>query len=235
LGGSSIADNSSWRSIMEMNPPDDQPIRIAIVEGYQLVLDGLAATLSADDNQLVVVAAESRWTRLLAHREFPMDVVVIDLHLDDGIPIATKIRVLNAAGSAAVVISGRSDGASIREAIQSGALSFVPKTDGVAELVLAIRAAARNEQHLSVSMAAVISGMTQSEDAKLGEREQHALALYASGRTIKEVAVGMGTTEETVKSYIKRGRRKYRKVGVDVSSKILLRSHGIRQGWISPE
>jgi hypothetical protein len=45
----------------------------------------------------------------------------------------------------------------------------------------------------------------------------------------------MSTTEETVKSYIKRGRRKYRRVGVDLGTKLLLRRHAIREGWITPE
>jgi two-component system, NarL family, uhpT operon response regulator UhpA len=38
-----------------------------------------------------------------------------------------------------------------------------------------------------------------------------------------------------VKSYIKRGRRKYRRVGVDLGTKLLLRRHAIREGWIPPE
>jgi hypothetical protein len=45
----------------------------------------------------------------------------------------------------------------------------------------------------------------------------------------------MQTTEETVKSYIKRARRKYRDVGTDLGSKIKLRDHGIRAGWVSNE
>jgi DNA-binding NarL/FixJ family response regulator len=59
--------------------------------------------------------------------------------------------------------------------------------------------------------------------------------LYAGGRSIKEVAADMTTTEETIKSYIKRARRKYRGIGVDIGTKILLRRHAIREGWITPE
>jgi DNA-binding CsgD family transcriptional regulator len=81
----------------------------------------------------------------------------------------------------------------------------------------------------------VLAGFRATPDAGLGRQEQRALVLYAGGRTIKEVAVEMSTTEETVKSYIKRGRRKYRHVGVDVGTRVLLRRHGIREGWIAPE
>ena len=45
----------------------------------------------------------------------------------------------------------------------------------------------------------------------------------------------MATTDQTAKSYIKRGRRKYRLAGVDLGTKVLLRRHAIREGWIPPE
>ena len=59
--------------------------------------------------------------------------------------------------------------------------------------------------------------------------------LYASGRSIREVAAEMGTTEETIKSYIKRARRKYRTAGIDLGTRVLLRRHGARAGWIPTE
>jgi len=59
--------------------------------------------------------------------------------------------------------------------------------------------------------------------------------LYATGRSIREVAEKMGTTEETIKSYIKRARRKYRDIGLDLGTRLLLRRHAAREGWIPPE
>ena len=65
--------------------------------------------------------------------------------------------------------------------------------------------------------------------------ELTALQLYAQGRSVHEVAIHMATTDQTAKSYIKRGRRKYRIAGVDLGTKVLLRRHAIREGWIAPE
>jgi two-component system uhpT operon response regulator UhpA len=112
---------------------------------------------------------------------------------------------------------------------------FVPKTESAAELATAIYAAAGSTQHLSAPLAAAIAGFAATPDPGLGRQEQRALVLYASGRSIKEVAAEMGTTEETVKSYIKRARRKFREVGVDVGTRILLRRYGIQEGWLAPE
>ncbi|WP_166870344.1 MULTISPECIES: sigma factor-like helix-turn-helix DNA-binding protein [unclassified Salinibacterium] len=68
-----------------------------------------------------------------------------------------------------------------------------------------------------------------------GPRELHAMTLYASGRSIRSVAEDMGITEETVKSYLKRGRRAYRNAGVDVGTRTLLRELAIREGWLAAE
>ncbi|NEM90503.1 response regulator transcription factor [Galbitalea soli] len=214
---------------------DRNGIRVAIVDDHRLVLDGLAARLHDPEGGMHVVATETTWAGLMGHPEFPVDVVVLDLHLEDGIPVGTKLRALGTIGTAAIVMSRHADSASITAAMRAGAMGFVPKTESASELIAAIRSAATSTQHLSEPLAQAIARFTATPDPGLGKQEQRALVLYASGRSIKEVAQEMATTEETVKSYIKRGRRKYREVGVDVGTRILLRRHGVREGWLTPE
>jgi DNA-binding NarL/FixJ family response regulator len=210
-------------------------IRVAIVDDHRLVLDGLSARLDDPATGISIVATETTWGGLITNPEFPVDVVVLDLRLEDGIPIGTKIRALSAIGCATVVISRHADTASITTALQAGALGFVAKTESVTELDAAIRSAAARQQHLSAPLQAALAEFAATPDPGLGRQELRALVLYAGGRSIKEVAHDMETTEETVKSYIKRGRRKYRDIGIDVGTRILLRRHGIREGWLSPE
>ena len=210
-------------------------IRVAVVDDHRLVLDGIVAHLSASRLGIEVVASEASWAGLLAHSAFPVDVVVLDLNLDDYIPVGTKIRALTAAGSRTIVISRHADTSTIYSAVQAGALAFVPKTETADELVAAIRSAAAGVQHENEPLLKAMAGTTPEALPGLGKREQRALVLYASGRTIKEVAAAMETTDETVKSYIKRARRKYRDVGTDLGSKIKLRDHGIRAGWVPTE
>ncbi|MEO6944246.1 MAG: response regulator transcription factor [Lacisediminihabitans sp.] len=205
------------------------------MDDHRLVLDGIVAHLSAKRLGIEVAVSEDSWAGLLSHAAFPVDVVVLDLNLADHIPIGTKIRALTAAGSRTIVISRHADVSTIYSVIQSGALAFVPKTETADELVAAIRSAASGVQYQNGPMLKAMAGTTPEELPGLGKREQRALVLYASGRTIKEVAAAMGTTEETVKSYIKRARRKYRESGIDLGTKIRLRDHGIRAGWVSAE
>ena len=210
-------------------------IRVALVDDHRLVLDGLVARLAQRTSGLNVVAAESSWAALMDNPGFPFDVVVLDLHLEDNIPIGVKLRALRASGSATVVMSRHTDNTSVTAALQAGALGFVAKTESADELIAAIHDAAARTQHLSETMADTVAAYDSIPDAGLGQRELQALVLYAGGRSIREVADEMATTEETVKSYIKRGRRKYKTVGIDIGTRILLRRHGAREGWISSD
>lgn len=210
-------------------------IRVAIVDDHRLVIDGLAAHLAARRNGIKVVIGSPTWNGLLSSPEFPVDVAVLDLNLDDSIAIGTKVRALSAAGVQTIVMSRHADATTIQGAIKAGALAFVPKTEGADELVNAIQSAALGDQYRNAPLADALSAASRSADPGLGKQEHRALVLYASGRSIREVARDMGTTEETVKSYIKRGRRKYRDIGIDLGTKILLRRHGIREGWLAPE
>ncbi len=209
--------------------------RVALLDDHRLVLDGIAAHFAAARADLDVVIRETSWSALLAHPAFPVDVVVLDLNMSDGIPISTKVRALNAAGAHTVVMSRHADGSSIHGALAAGALAFVPKTESADELVAAVRAVAGGIRYSTSYVADLVAGMATVASPGLGRQEQRAMVLYATGRSIKEVADDMSTTEETVKSYIKRARRKYRLIGVDVGTKILLRRRGIHEGWLAPE
>jgi DNA-binding NarL/FixJ family response regulator len=210
-------------------------IRVAIVDDHRLILDGLRARLHNSVEGIDVVAAETSWARLIAHPAFPCDVVVLDLHLDDGIAIATKLRFFDTVGIAAVVMSRHTDATSVTSALRAGAFAFVPKTESADELEQAIRSAAARVRYLPPELAASISTYHEHPNPRLGKQEQRALTIYAAGLSVKEVAREMDTTEETVKSYIKRGRRKFRAVGVDVGTRVLLRRQGVSEGWLNPE
>lgn len=215
--------------------PRERPIRVAIVDDHRLVLDGLTARLHDPAAGIEIVVAETTWAGLISNSAFPVDVVVLDLHLEDGIPVGTKLRALGTIGTAAVVISRHADAASVTAAMRAGAMGFVPKTDSASELLTAIRAAADSTQHLSAPIAEAVGEYTVGPEPSLGRQEHKALVLYATGRSVREVAQEMDTTEETVKSYIKRARRKYREVGIDIGTRILLRRHGLREGWLTTE
>lgn len=211
------------------------PLRVGIVDDQRLVLDCVASYLGSRRSEFDVAIAEDSWEGLVSHDAFPVDLVVLELNLGDGITLNTKIDALTAAGARTIVMSRASDAASITRALAAGALSFVPKSEPAVELIAAIRAGADGESHLGEAVGRLIGAAMAADDPGLGRQERRALMIYATGRSIREVADEMTTTEETVKSYIKRARRKYRSIGVDIGSKLLLRRRGVQEGWLTAD
>lgn len=204
-------------------------VRVAVVDDHRMVLDGLAAHLA--QSGLEVVIAVGSWGELVEHPAFPADVTVLDLNLGDGLRIESKVQALRAAGSHVVIVSRHAGSHAIARSLHAGALAFVPKSAPAAELTEAVEAVARGERYPSDAADLPQRVTTVS----VGPREQRALALYAAGRSIREVAAEMEATEETVKSYIKRARSKYRRAGIDLGTKILLLRHAVHEGWLDSE
>lgn len=207
--------------------------RVAVVDDFQMVVDGLITHLHSAGPDLDVVIAATSWDALTSHPHYPPDVTVLDLNLGDHIRIETKVRALVAAGSGIVLISRHTSAVAIVRAIDAGALGYVPKTASAEELVTAVRAVARGEKHISDLYDLPVHRV--DTNLSVGPQEQRALALYATGRTIRDVAAELETTEETAKSYVKRARSKYRKAGIDLGTKVALRRYAALEGWIDSE
>jgi DNA-binding NarL/FixJ family response regulator len=205
---------------------------VAVLDDHRLVAEGIAALLAADRGLDVAIVAAS-WAELVEHSAGPVDVAVIDLHLGDGILLATRVRALANMGTSSVVVGRHLDARSVASAMRAGALAFVAKRDSVEELVAAIRTAATGNKHLSDAQAHAIAlaETGPAVDPGLGRQEERALVLYAGGHSMREVADIMATTEETAKSYVKRARRKFREVGINLGTRLLLRRYAAREGW----
>jgi DNA-binding NarL/FixJ family response regulator len=210
-------------------------VRVALVDDHRLLVEGLAARLSAPRANIEVVAALTDWDGLLAHPAFPVDVVVIEFGLEDDVPFETKVQQLADAGVSAIALARNRDAATVHAALTAGAITLVPKSEPAEQLVAAVHAAADGRAHHSPAVQDALDAWANRADPNLGRQELTALQLYAQGRSVHEVALHMATTDQTAKSYIKRGRRKYRLAGVDLGTKVLLRRHAIREGWIAPE
>ena len=210
-------------------------VRVAVIDDHRLLVEGLAARLSAPRARIEVVAALTDWEPLFSHPAFPVDVVVVEAGLEDDVPFEAKLQRLAAAGVPAVALTRSADAATVHAAFSAGAHALVPKSETADELVAAVHAAAQGRTHRSRAVQAALDSWANRADPSLGRQELTALQLYAQGRSVHEVALDMATTDQTAKSYIKRGRRKYRLAGVDLGTKVLLRRHALREGWISAE
>ncbi len=207
-----------------------QPIRVALVDDHRMLLGALTEWIEGAATDIQMVAAVASWPELLTHAEFPVDVVLLDLDLKDNIPVALKISTLKTTGVRTVLMSTYSEPNVVREALASGALGYLVKSEEAEMIVEAIRAASKGESFISAELDLALNASDIGGSPKLSAQERRVMALYGGGEPVKQVAYQLGISEETAKSYLKRIREKYRVAGVDVGTKVALRKRAIQDG-----
>jgi DNA-binding NarL/FixJ family response regulator len=210
----------------------EEPIRLALVDDHKMLLGALTEWIRGAADDITLVAAVTTWPELLTSPAFPVDVVLLDLDLKDSIPVSLKISTLKTAGVKTVVMSTYSEPNVVREALASGALGYLVKSEDAEMIVEAIRSAQRGEQYVSAELDLAINSGDVGGVPKLSAQERRVMALYGGGEPVKSVAYQLGISEETAKSYLKRIREKYRVAGFDVGTKVALRKRAITDGII---
>lgn len=201
-------------------------VRVGILDDHAVIVDGLASWIEEHADDLDVVIRTTRWLDLVRHAEFPVDLVLMDLQLDESISIESRIRACRAAGAAVVVVTALDDDASRDRSLDAGAGAFVSKTLPVSELVAIARRVASGER-MARARAATSAPQGRAHDADharghdpgapadagLSDAERRALVLYAQGLSTAEVARRMSVGYESAKTYLRRARDKYARVG----------------------
>lgn len=205
-------------------------IRLALVDDHRMLLGALTEWIRNAASDIDMVAAVASWPELLTHKEFPVDVVLLDLDLKDNLPISLKISTLKTAGVKTVLMSTYSEPNVVREALAAGALGYLVKSEDADMIVEAIRSAANDESYISAELDLALNAGDIGGAPKLSAQERRVMALYGGGEPVKSVAYQLDISEETAKSYLKRIREKYRVAGIDVGTKVALRKRAIQDG-----
>lgn len=202
--------------------------RLALVEDHALIARGFAALIASTPDLELVATAES--VADLSAIDPAPTLVVLDLRLADGSTPAANVAAIHALGSYVLIHTGAEDRSLIQSAARSGALGLVRKSADPAVLLSAIRRAVRGETVFTTDWAAAIDADAQLVDAKLSQREQAVLSMYASGESALSVAATLGITRDTVNDYVKSIRRKYSNVGRPAASRVDLYRRAVEDG-----
>jgi DNA-binding NarL/FixJ family response regulator len=235
-----MSPNETTIPVVQAEAEAPPPVRLALLDDHGLIVDSLATWFADNAPDFNVVVRATSWMDLIRSPEFPVDLVLMDLQLGDSVSIESRIRACRAAGAKVLVVSALDDEASRDRSLTAGAAGFVSKTLPAEELVEFARRVARGEKlrrHPSPSKGADAQRDDRPADhdpgsAHLSAAEEKALRLYTQGYSTLEVAHHMGVGYETAKTYLRRVREKYAKVGRPASRKSELIRRAAEDGYL---
>jgi DNA-binding NarL/FixJ family response regulator len=189
-----------------------EQVRVLVVDDHPIVLDGV--TLALHNTSWLRVAGYARCGReaIAAVQTLKPEVVLLDLRLPDMLgPEAVHALRANHPGVKIILFTAYPEHAALDAALAAGAHGVVVKDSEPAELVEVIRRVLEGERVGSAdagggSMAALLN--TKLREHGLTRREYDILRRVAMGETNPEIAVALGLTRNTVKTYLQRALEK---------------------------
>jgi len=190
-------------------------LRIVVVDDHHLFRAGVRAELLAHCDVVGEAGAPAEAMAVIAATS--PDVVLLDVHLPDGGGLAVLHALAPGGGAAepppAVLALSVSDAAEdVVPMIRAGALGYVTKTIGTAELVAAIERVAVGDAYFSPRLAAfVLQAFTapvpprDAGDDALGTltpREREVLHHLARGYPYKRIGARLNISARTVETHV---------------------------------
>jgi DNA-binding NarL/FixJ family response regulator len=195
---------------------DDPMIRVLLADDHEILRAGLRMLVEAQDD-MTVIGEASTGEETVAHvRALRPDVAVLDLTMPGmgGLKAARTLQG-DAEATKIVVLSRHGDEAYVRELLAAGTNGYVLKHSGSAELLHAIRAAARNEQYLDPALRPEKEGRPEISgvNTDVTPREREVLRSTAIGLSNKEIAAQLSISFRTVEVHKTNGMRKLKLEG----------------------
>ena len=183
-------------------------IRVLVADDHQLMREGTAALIGADERiEVVGLARDGREAIALAERRRP-DVVLLDLNMPGvgGLEACSKLR---EHGPEVLMLTVSDEEPDLYAALRVGAAGYLTKDLPPAELIEAVLAVARGEPRIAPAMASRMLSEPDPLEA-LSTRERDVLGLIAEGLRNREIAERLVISETTVKTHVRHVLEKLR-------------------------
>ncbi|MEO6062867.1 MAG: response regulator transcription factor [Thermoflexales bacterium] len=185
--------------------------RVMLVDDHEVVRLGLMTLINDRDDMAVVGEAGDAASAVREAERLKPDVILMDIRMpgEGGIE-ATRQIMARLPEMRIVMLTSFADDELLVRAISAGAVGYVLKQVGNAELLRAIAAAARGEALLDPRTTSRLLTRVREADRKdkadafreLSDREMDVLALVARALGNAEIGEKLNLSEKTVRNYI---------------------------------
>lgn len=230
------------------HPP--QPLTIVLIDDHPILRESLAERLDSEPWLRVIGQAASAddGVRLLCETKPDLAAIDIDLRGELGLDVAAEAR-LHTPHTQMLFISGYATDGIIQGALDIGINAFVSKTDGIEEVLRALKAIAAGKPYYSPAAAerlmpcAVASesdrhipldGRTprpapprSTRSTRLTDRERQMLLALAEGAGRKQIAYRTGLSVKTIRRHCDKLMAK-----LAIHDRVELTRFAIREGLI---
>jgi len=197
-----------------MNKP--KKINVFLCDDHPIMVNGLIQIINADPKLHVIGVAltyeETKDSILID--PLPIDLILLDIKLGDhcGMELAQWI-IKNYPSIGILFLSMCDDEITIKQAIETGCLAYLPKNIDAEELILAIKTTAKGLNYFPNSVlksiinhpdiATMPSTKKPSNGIQLSERESQVLTLILKGESSKKIGESLFLSVHTVNTYKK--------------------------------
>jgi DNA-binding NarL/FixJ family response regulator len=185
-------------------------VRVVVVDDHAMVAQGLAALLEQQDDLTVVGIALGARQSLSVVGETRPDVVRVDYRLPDGDGASVAAEILRRWPETRVVMlsaGGSETDDLLARAVEAGCSGFLAKERSAAEVVSAVRAAARGESLIpTAALAGLLGRLRRSPKHGTGDltaRELEVLRMLAKGMSTQQIRQELYLSEHTVRNHVR--------------------------------
>jgi DNA-binding NarL/FixJ family response regulator len=212
-------------------------VRVAIIDDHDVVHAGVEAwCMRADPAINVVGSFHSPQQYFARYPQLPndeVDVLIFDLQIDGKRPDWHTLAKLSDAGQLVIVYSHMFTDEVILTSLDTGAVTYLVKSEGARHLIDAIHTAQTSEPCVGPRMAKALINDTSLGRTKLSEREKEVLVAWFQTESKDLVGKRLYIAPTTVRTHLQRARAKYAAVGRPAPTKSALLARAIEDGILS--
>jgi two-component system, NarL family, invasion response regulator UvrY len=182
-------------------------IKVLITDDHPVVRRGIRQILEDTDRISLVEEAANGKELIQKLNENQFDVILLDISLPgrSGLELISEIRKFQSSAGI-IMLSIHSEEIYALKALKLGASGYLTKNSAPEELVAAIIKVSKGERYISASVADKLAENLISETDKpslltLSARELQVLDLFATGKTVVQIAGELSLSPKTISTY----------------------------------